>query len=46
MFKNKEGRQLKRFHVCILHTAASAAVPKLVVYIQTILCSEDYHIFV
>jgi hypothetical protein len=29
IIKNKEGRQLQRFYVCMLHTAASVAVPKL-----------------
>jgi hypothetical protein len=34
VIKNKEGRQLNRLYVCLLHTVASAAVPKLVSYIQ------------
>jgi hypothetical protein len=34
-FINTEGRQFKRFCVGMLHTAASIAVPKLVMHIQT-----------
>jgi hypothetical protein len=42
IIKNKEGRHLKRFYICILHTAASIAVLKLVMYIQASLCPEEY----
>jgi hypothetical protein len=37
---NKDGTQLKRFYVCMLNTAASVTVPKLVIYTQAILCYE------
>lgn len=34
IIKNKEGRQLNRLYVCMLHTVTSAAVPKIVNYIH------------
>ena len=43
---NKEDRQLKGFYVCMLHTAASVAVTKLVVYIQAMLCPKAYDMLV
>lgn len=42
IIKNKDGRYFERFYVCMLHTAASVAVLKLVMYIQAVLCPEEY----
>jgi hypothetical protein len=42
IIKNKEGRHLERFYLYMLHTAASVAVLKLVMYTQAILCPEEY----
>jgi len=47
---NKEGRLRKIYYVvmcacmyvCMLHIAASIAVPRLVTYIQGILCPEEH----
>jgi hypothetical protein len=33
IIKNKEGRQLRRFYIFMLHTAVYVAVPKLVMYV-------------
>jgi hypothetical protein len=38
---NEGGRHLKIFYVCVLQTAVSAADPKLLMYIQAILCPEE-----
>jgi len=38
IIKNKEGRQLTRFYIFLLHTAAYVAVLKLVMNIQAMLC--------
>jgi len=42
VIKNKESGHFKRFYVCMLHTAACIAVLKLGMYIQAILCPEEY----
>jgi len=41
IIKNKEVRQL-RFYIVMFHTAAYVAVPKLVMYIQAMLCTARW----